>query len=39
MERYHNEDLLGLTSFAEVQALLARREARDVSELEPYEDT
>ncbi len=38
MERYHTEDLLSMTSFAKLQDLLVRREARDVSELEPFED-
>ena len=38
MQRYHNEDLSSLTSFAELQEFLARRQSLAVSELESFED-
>jgi hypothetical protein len=37
MQRYHDEDLSSLTSFAELQELIARRKSKPVSELEPFE--
>ncbi|MBW2737047.1 MAG: hypothetical protein JRH20_32085 [Deltaproteobacteria bacterium] len=37
MQKYHNEDLSSLTSFAKLQELLERRRSQPVSELEPFE--
>jgi hypothetical protein len=38
MQKYHNEDLSILTSFAKLQELLERRRSQPVSELEPFEE-